>query len=751
MLNESQNLNNSIENDNQTAPSEFSRETMEFSPQRDRQEQIVPEDTYHQQSEAEIADVIAQALASSLITESPEILAGDLMDLEYEDSGAFLAEAETPEPVKADEDEIQLEAMFSSRPVSIPKADGKQEEPSQEQAEETIADGEPAQVAESEAPEAPVSEETKAEPKKQSKKKSPPPKKKKAPPQKETVPKSTDSVFVWLTKKTERSRRRQQKALPSAKVPLRKQEAVLRQHNKINQILNPIRIVILVLMIFAIAGRKYHWMLLGFLGGLQGTYIAMSLTLVVMLTAWKSLLQAFRKALYSKFSYELYLLIVTVICFAEAVINQNGDSMAPFMGMAWCMVGIAQLHTDQGHQKQLRSIFASRGKTGIRVVKKLWNQTDCIGKGSSGTVGYVRHQSYDDPWHAFGGEVYLLLAAVAAVLSVLLNMNYGLDFLTNFVRFLCLGCPVMAVLGCAKPYDMLTRAVQGKAAVAGWFGMKELSGKKYVMLYDEDFFPAEAIRHKGFKIYGKYTPALLSSFGASLVHEAGIRGLDRVFLRLMKETGGQLLNVGYLSCIEGGIRGRIAGAEASLGTYQFMLLMGMTMPKKAPKNGIFLAIDGELACVFAISYKLQKGSVNSAKSIVKDYRLSPLIVTRNMSINPAFLERHFEIPMGRSVCPKLERRRWLSEAESLKNGATAGYVLRDGIRQYGRMVVGARRVYRFAMGYSIVSILLSAAVMAQTYLALVEGTEIISCPRLLTIHLIMLVVAELGARICARI
>jgi hypothetical protein len=383
------------------------------------------------------------------------------------------------------------------------------------------------------------------------------------------------------------------------------------------------------------------------------------------------------------------------------------------------------------------------------VAEGKWEHTDCIGKAPATTQGFVRRQAQPDVWHRGNSVVSVVLFLVCLVSSVYLSVKTKTNYLTVLVTLLDVSMPVSMALCCARPYEMLCRALTGKGAVSGWFGMKSLSGKKAVLIYDSDLFPRDTIGHKGIRVCSNQTPRLLASYGASLVLRANM-GLTDVFTRLLRETDGELYDVTNFKSQEGGLEGRIHGNRVQVGSYQYMQLMGVTLPPKASKNSVYIAINGEMSGIFAISYKVHTGAVSGFHRFVREPRLTPLVVTRNFCVNPAFVESWFKAPVSQIACPKAETRRMLSEPSVLSKGTTCGFVLRQGIGAYSRMVSGARAVYRMGLWYTVFSALLTIVLTVRTIMALNAGTPVIDGPRLLLLQIILLLAVEIGARISVR-
>ena len=542
---------------------------------------------------------------------------------------------------------------------------------------------------------------------------------------------------------------RQKEALPPVGVDLRAHEKSLSAKTGFDRLLNPVRYVILLLMFMCLMGRKYQWMTLGFMKGIGGTYVALILTIVVMLVSWQSVYRAVRDMLYMQFSYESYLFLATLITVFEALSTGNEESLLPLLTMSWCVCGIANLMNSQANLRSVRAVITGRNRVGIRSVRNKWNGQDVIGKAPSTTAGFVRRQAQMDAWHSGNSFFLLPFMIICFVVAAYLSAKTESNYFTVLATLLDVGVPISMALCCARPYSLLSQVLSGKGVVAGWAGMKGLSGKKSVLIYDSDLFPSGTMGHKGVKVYGRFTASQLVSYGASMVLRANI-GMTDVFTRLLRDADGEILEVRQLQIQESGIEGRIHGGRVQLGTYHFMQLMGVNVPQKGSTNGVYIAVNGQLAGMFAIKYALRSGSISAFRRFTRERLLTPLVVTRNFTINPAFIQKSFKASISRLSCPKTEVRRVLSEPSTLKGGATCGFVLRDGLSAYSRTVGGARRVRRMGIAYTVLSIVLTIYLTFDAILAISAGTAMIEITRVLLMHFWLLVAVEVGARFAIR-
>lgn len=544
-------------------------------------------------------------------------------------------------------------------------------------------------------------------------------------------------------------RRRQSMALPKPGTSLRGTEKRMSTFVQIERVLSPVRYLMILLMLLCIGGRSVGWMTLGFMKGNAAITIALIATIVSMIASWQSVVRGVRDLWYCRASYETFLLLVTILTAVEALALHNQNTFLPLIAISWAVTGTAEYLHDQASLRSLRAVITGRGRVGMRTAADKWEHTDVIGKAPVTTAGYVRHQAQPDVWHGGMGIFLPVLTFLTVIISAYLSAKTQTNYLTVLVTVLDVAMPVSLAACCARPYNLLARALRGRGAVAGWFGMQELSGKKAMLVYDTDLFPSGTMQQTGVRAYLPMDPRELVSMGASMALRANV-GFQTVFTKLLRDMNGEIYDVSRFQMQETGLEGYIHQQLVHLGSYQYMQLMGVTLPKRAPKYGVYIAINRELAGLFGVKYQVSPGSVGGFRRMVREPRLTPLLVTRNFCINPGFVEHWFKAPVTQMGCPKAEIRRALSEPSLLTRGVTCGFVFQEGIAAYSRTVAGARRVYRMGLWLTGITVLLGLVLAVQTILAIASGGAVIPAQRLTILNLILYLVVEIWARIAVR-
>ena len=257
--------------------------------------------------------------------------------------------------------------------------------------------------------------------------------------------------------------------------------------------------------------------------------------------------------------------------------------------------------------------------------------------------------------------VVLMASIVFAGLSSL-GQERGDDFLLNWSAILGAGTTFALPLCWGMPFSRLARHFhKAGCAVAGWCGAEKISRRRAMILTDGDLFPPGTIQLNGVKVFGEDL-SRVSSYAASMARAADC-GLQRLFDGLLRSEGGHYEKVDDFSFYEeGGYSATIRGESVLLGTASFMRKMEVRLPGGINlRTGIFLAMDRQLAAVFAVKYQPSE-NVDFALRMMRRSRITPILASRDPNITPALLKRKFH--KGVKVeFPSLTDRVAFSEAE----------------------------------------------------------------------------------------
>ena len=317
-------------------------------------------------------------------------------------------------------------------------------------------------------------------------------------------------------------------------------------------------------------------------------------------------------------------------------------------------------------------------------------------KQSCGTEGYIRmteRESEQIDWYRLLLPVILTATLVFAVLVSVTWFDQA-NFFWYWSAILGAASVFTFTAAFGAPLGKLARRLQRDGcAISGYSGAELMSRKGSMVLTDGDLFPPGTVFMNGMKVYA-HDALQAVSYASSLVDASGC-GLKQVFDDLRRSQGGHSYPVEDFSFYEeGGISGTIRGESVILGHADFMAQMGVRLPKDIKlKTGVFLAVDQELAAVFAVKY-MASDNVDAALQAILNNGIKPVFAVRDFNITPALIKRKFKInTKKRCLYPKLPQRLALSEEEYESDGRAGALLFRAGLMPYAETVIGGERMH----------------------------------------------------------
>ena len=305
-------------------------------------------------------------------------------------------------------------------------------------------------------------------------------------------------------------------------------------------------------------------------------------------------------------------------------------------------------------------------------------------------------------WQTALLPVFLAASVVFAGLSSA-GQERSEDFLLNLSAILPAAATFSLPLCWALPWSKLAGHLQKTGcAVAGWSGAQKISAQRRMIVTDGDLFPPGTIQINGRKLYGE-DPERAVSLAASMTRAAG-SGLERLFNNLIRSEGGSYEKVDDFSFYEeGGYSGSIRGESVLMGSASFMRKMNVRLPAEVNlRTGVFLAVDKELAAVFAVKYNPSE-NVDFALRMMQRSRIQPILAARDPNITPALLRRKFSRNVHLEY-PGLTERIALSEAEKDRDLPRA-LLFREGLLPYAETVAGSLRLCKAVRRATMLSLL----------------------------------------------
>lgn len=337
-------------------------------------------------------------------------------------------------------------------------------------------------------------------------------------------------------------------------------------------------------------------------------------------------------------------------------------------------------------------------------------------------------------WQTALLPAFLAAALVFAGLSSAGQERSG-DFLLNLSAILPAAATFSLPLCWALPWSKLSEHLQRTGcAVAGWSGAQKISAKRRMIVTDTDLFPPGAVQLNGRKLFAE-TQERAVSLAASMARAAG-SGLERLFNSLVRSEGGRYEKVDDFSFYEeGGWSGTIKGESVLMGGASFMRKMNVKLPADISlKTGVFLAVDRELAAVFAVKYSPAE-NVDFALKMMQRSRIQPILASRDPNITPSLIKRKFSRGVSMEY-PGLSERIALSEAEKDRDLPRA-LLFREGLLPYAETVAGSLRLCKAVRRAAAISLLGSwAGTLLAFYLTSLGAYELLN-PLALEVFLLL--------------
>jgi len=302
-----------------------------------------------------------------------------------------------------------------------------------------------------------------------------------------------------------------------------------------------------------------------------------------------------------------------------------------------------------------------------------------------------RRDAASKAW-SYAAPLLIILAIVCAAVSSFGN-GQPQRFLWNLSALVAAAAPFSLCLPFSLPFAKATKhlGMMGEA-IAGWSAAEDLSYADSLIVTDTDLFPPGSITLNGLKIFGGYAVDKVISYSASLIAASGA-GTSKPFLDLLHDQAASLRKVtGFKHYENGGIGGEINGESVIAGSSSFMLRTGIRIPRDINlKNAIYIAINQELAGIFAVNYNTQSG-VKKAVSVLRKNGITPVLAIRDFNITPSMIESKFNISTDTADFPPIEDRLALSNPDRIYIAKPAAVISREGLGHYTECVVCARNL-----------------------------------------------------------
>ena len=424
-------------------------------------------------------------------------------------------------------------------------------------------------------------------------------------------------------------------------------------------------------------------------------------------------------AVRGRFDLGSLLVLAAAAAAADAVLSL-GSGRTPYctavsVQLTAAVLGRALLKTAK--YRTMKAVCSMPEPVGAVRSADAWNGMDCIFRTSGDRADFIRRVELPDA----ASRCARVYAPVAAVLTLLPAVYAGLrgteDVLRIWAASLLAACPAGLFLSYARAFQRQSaRLYRYGAAVAGWSGVRALSGECAAAVLDQDLFPAGSVTLNGMKIYSDRSVSQIIGYASAAVQTAG-SGLMPLFDEMMHDQNGRHYRVDTFRRYEGGGLGaEIQGDVVLMGSIGFMKLMKVRMPDGTRlKQAVYLSINGDLAAVFALNYAPNAAVRGSLNAAIRAPGLLPLLATRDFMLTPQFLKLRYKLASDRMEFPTVEERARLSEPGAGRNGTQGALLARSSLESFLAAVTGARAMrasVRTAIGIALLGGLLGMLLLA---------------------------------------
>ncbi len=447
-------------------------------------------------------------------------------------------------------------------------------------------------------------------------------------------------------------------------------------------------------------------------------WILLGLLLACALFSADVLLRGIRQALRLRFNLEssAVLCLLAVLLDTLSVLDGSRIPLCAPVCLALALADWGRLQRLSADRKALRTVLEAKEPEAVCSAQRLWHDQDCL----LHQPGDIR-EAADMLAQPDGCERVLrvycpMSAVVSGVLSVVIAILTETPFFWVLAVLLTGSLPVMGFFSYALPWHLLSRRLRKSgAALLGWAGAGRLKGQRYLVVRGADLFPKANVSFNGLKVCGEYRVKQVVAFAGTVMAASGSE-LMPLFQDLMEEYGARPYLMGSFRRYEGGGFGAEIGGDVVLtGSQRFMQLMGVRIPPELDlKQAVYLSVNGELAGVFALSYKAAPSVRTGLLSLQHSKSLTALLATRDFLISPQMLAKKYKVAADRLEFPAVGDRVALSEPVLEEAGQAGAILSRGGFSGYVTAVLGARSlrsVTKWGAAFCCISGLVGLAIM----------------------------------------
>jgi hypothetical protein len=172
-------------------------------------------------------------------------------------------------------------------------------------------------------------------------------------------------------------------------------------------------------------------------------------------------------------------------------------------------------------------------------------------------------------------------------------------------------------------------------------------------------------------------------------------GLSALFEQVLDNHNGRHYDAYNLTHFEnGGVQAVVEGETVLLGSATFLKEQGIEIPENARLSfAVYMAIDGELSGLFAISYDRSRATMAGLGTLCSYRQLKPILADGDFLVSPGFLRAKFGINPNRITVANGELRDLLSVMEPDEEAPVTVLSTKNSFASLSYGLTGARALH----------------------------------------------------------
>ena len=442
-----------------------------------------------------------------------------------------------------------------------------------------------------------------------------------------------------------------------------------------------------------------------------------------------------------RYSLNTTLAITFVACMADAWFSLD-EQRVPFCSAFVLEMSMAMLANYHRRTTELAQLDTMRKATSLTSLVK---EPQFYAKRPGILRGQGDVEDFMDTYSRVSGpeivqRVYALIALLACIgIAALTWMLHGTSMAVKiFSTSLLVSLPAGYFVSLTRPAALLQKRLHMVGAViCGWQGVKKLCGRAVIPLRDKDLFPRGSIKLNGIKFYSSRPSTQVVSYTASLIFAAG-GGLVPLFRNLLASRSGTEYPVeSFRDYGEGGIGGEVGGESVLLGSPEFLQDMGVEIPQGTMVNqAVYVAVDGVLAAVIAISYGKMRSAAAGIVSLCGCRKLKTLLLAGDFMMTDSFIREKFSIRTKRLILPPMEERAELSARKADPEADVLALITRDDLLSTAYAITGSMSLHRATIVGTVVGLIGGiVGILIMLALSYLGSTQLLTPARVLLYQL----------------